>query len=273
MTHHTARPYVLHEATYRQALNWKPVLAILPWGATEAHNWHLPHGTDTIEATALAEQAAQLAAQSGARCVVLPTIPFGNNNTQLTQVATITMRSRTQQAVLHDVADSLVKQGIRRLVLLNFHGGNEFKSIIRDVMLDVPLFIVQVHGYQLAIDQLPHILTDARTGHADEFETSLMLHLAPSLVAPLAEAGTGSTTTSTLPLLASTPGVWFPRDWKTLTLDTGDGNPCAATTEKGLQLMKIMVDRLAKILYELAQAEEGQFPIIIRRWDQQEMKK
>lgn len=266
MSNHTARPFILHEATYRQTRDWQPTVAILPWGATEAHNWHLPHGTDTIEATSLAEQAAALAAKSDARCIVLPTIPFGNNNTQLTQTATITMRTRTQLAVLHDVAESLTKQGIQKLVLLNFHGGNDFKAIIRDVMLDVPIFIVLVNGYQLAAGDLTQHLADPKLGHADEFETSLLLHLTPHLVAPLETAGPGSTTESALPVLSSTSGAWCPRDWETLTVDTGDGNPQAATAEKGAVVFTIMVDRLAKLLIELASAKEGQFPYIIRRW-------
>lgn len=265
----TARPFILHEATYQQTKDWTPKVAILPWGATEAHNWHLPHGTDTIEATALAEAAATQAAKVDARCIVLPTIPYGNNNTQLTQTATITMRSSTQQQVLFDVADSLVKQGIDRLVVLNFHGGNDFKAMIRDVMLEIPIFIVQVHGYQLAAEQMRAILSDPRAGHADEFETSLLLHLAPEWVAPLETAGSGATTPSQLPILTSTPGAWSPRDWLTLTSDSGDGDPRAATPEKGARLMSIMADRLAKLLIELFNAQEGQFPFIIRRWKHQ----
>ena len=144
------RPFILAETNWKNIKDAKIDLAILPWGATEAHNYHLPHGTDVVEATAVAEAAVERANQLGARCVVLPCVPFGNDNAQLTQVATITMRSATQQAVLFDVADSLVRQGIDRLVLLNFHGGNEFKAMIRDVMLDLPIFIVQVHGFAVA---------------------------------------------------------------------------------------------------------------------------
>lgn len=260
------RPYVLHEATYRQTMDLKPTLAVLPWGATEAHNYHLPHGTDTIEATQMAEAAGKLAHDKNAKCIILPTVPFGNNNTQLTQTATITMRTATQLAVLNDVAESLVKQGINRLVLLNFHGGNEFKALIRDVMLNWPIFIVQIHGYMLASDLLTKTLDDPRTGHADEFETSLMLHLVPDLVRPLAEAGDGSITPSSLPVTTNSPGVWAPRDWQALTKDTGDGNPKAATKEKGKILFDRMVERLAAILVELSEAKLGQFPFVIREW-------
>ena len=55
------RAHVLHEATYRQLLESQPNVAVLPWGATEAHGWHLPHGTDVIEAKAIAEAAVALA--------------------------------------------------------------------------------------------------------------------------------------------------------------------------------------------------------------------
>ena len=58
-------------------------LAILPWGATEAHNVHLPYGTDTIESGFIAAEAARLAWEAGAKVVVLPTVPFGVNTGQL----------------------------------------------------------------------------------------------------------------------------------------------------------------------------------------------
>ena len=179
-----ARPHVLHEASYRQVLDLKPNVAVLPWGATEAHNYHLPYGTDVIEATALGEATVERANAEGARCILLPTLPFGNDNMQLSQVVTITMRTATQQAVLHDVAESLVRQGMDRLVLLNFHGGNEFKSLIRDVMLDLPIFITQIHGYQTDTSHLK-LLAEPGGDHANEMETSLVLHLAPEWVAPL----------------------------------------------------------------------------------------
>ena len=51
------RPFVLYEAGYRQLREHRPTVAVLPWGATEAHNYHLPHGTDVIEAVAVAERA------------------------------------------------------------------------------------------------------------------------------------------------------------------------------------------------------------------------
>src|SRR3954471_24531613 len=111
------RPYVLAET------NWKAVeatpfsVAILPWGATEAHNYHLPYATDNILAETVAIGAAERAWKRGARVVVLPTVPFGVNTTQLDIKLVINMNPSTQAAVLADVCASLERQNIRKLVI------------------------------------------------------------------------------------------------------------------------------------------------------------
>ena len=260
----TARPHVLLEANLAQLRELKPNVAVLPWGATEAHNLHLPHGTDVTEAERIGAAAVERANAAGARCVLLPCVPFGNDNTQLVgQIATITMRTRTQAAVLFDVADSLVRQGIDRLVILNTHGGNEFKPLIRDVMFELPIFIAQVNAYAVA-PAARQLLTDKSGDHADEFETCLMLHLTPQHVAPLESAGNGATTPSKIPSLSTTPGVWAPRDWAALTADTGVGNPKAATAEKGAKIFEMLVAAIVPVLTQLSAANRGEFPFIIR---------
>lgn len=262
MSTHEARSHVLHEATYRQMRELRPNVAVLPWGATEAHNDHLPYGTDVVEAVALGEAAVAQANAQGARCVVLPAVPFGIDHTQLYQVATITMRATTQLAVLHDVAESLVQQGIDRLVVLNFHGGNEFKPLIRDVMLDLPIYIVQVNGYQLAPDARK-LLNHPAGDHADEFETSLMLHLAPSWV-DMDAAADGATRPSEMPAMSETEGVWVSRDWQMYTASTGAGDPRQATAEKGQQIFAQLTAALVPVLVQLSQAKRGDFPFVIR---------
>lgn len=260
----SSRPYIVQEANLVQLRSFRPNLAVLPWGATEAHNLHLPHGTDTIQAIALTEAAVARAVEKGARCVLLPAIPFGNNNAQLSQVCTITMRTSTQAAVVYDIAESLVRQGIDRLVIFNFHGGNDFRQIIRDVQLDLPIFIVQINGYQVA-PEMKDSLERPGGDHADEFETSVMLHICPQWVAPLEQAGEGATTPFAIPSLKSTPGVWAQRDWAALTKDTGVGNPKAATAGKGQKIFELLVNATAPVLVELSAAKNGDFPFVIRK--------
>lgn len=255
----TARPFVAHEASYGQIRRLKPNVAVLPWGATEAHNYHLPCGTDVIEATELGQHAVADANARGARCLLLPCVPFGINHSQLTQFA-ISMRSSTQQAVLRDVAESLAYQKIDRLVVLNFHGGNEFKSMIRDIVFEVPLFIVQVHGHMLN-SQLKAMLKDPTGTHADEFETALLLHLAPQWV-DMAAADDGSVTPTSLPVLSATPGTWHTTNWRAATNSSGTGNPHAATATQGREIFQSLVTPLANMLVELSAARPGKFPFV-----------
>ena len=71
------RPYVLAETTWKQVRETDYQVAILPWGATEAHNYHLPYGTDNYESQAVAIEAARIAWDAGARVVVLPVSKAG----------------------------------------------------------------------------------------------------------------------------------------------------------------------------------------------------
>jgi creatinine amidohydrolase len=250
-------PYDLFEANYRQLLDYRPNVAILPWGATEAHNYHLPHGTDVIEATAFAREAARRAHQQGAKPIVLPAIPYGNNAQQLDQVATIHFSTNTAAVILRDVALSLTKQGIDRLILLNGHGGNEFKPIVRDTQLELGLLIVVINFWQVRMDEALRVF-EAPGDHADEMETSLLLHLRPELVA-MDQAGPGAKIPLRIQQL-NQPGVWTPRPWSKVHPDTGHGDPRAATAEKGARYFELVSAAIAQVIVGLSQANRGDTP-------------
>lgn len=251
------RPFVLHEANYRQLAAAPPAVAVLPWGATEAHNRHLPYGTDVVEATEIAIEAASLAHAAGARVVVLPTIPYGNDEQQLDQYCTISFTTSTALAVLEDVVRSLSKQGVDRLVILNGHGGNEFKPLVRDMQGKYDLLIVVVNFFQL-VPEACAATFEQPGDHADELETSLLLHLCPDWV-ELQHAGSGRRVPFTVAGL-SQPGVWTPRPWSASHPDTGSGDPRAASAEKGKQYFDAVAGALAEVLCGLDQAEPGDLP-------------
>jgi creatinine amidohydrolase len=253
------RPFILHEANYKQLKDYRPNVAVLPWGATEAHNYHLPHGTDVIEATAVAESAAAIAHEAGARAVVLPTIPFGNNAQQLDQVATIHLRTATAAAILRDVADSLRRQGIDRLVILNAHGGNEFKPLVRDVQAETGVLIVVVNFWQTAAD-VKRATFERAGDHADEMETSFLLHVRPEWVC-MDQAGKGETVPFALEDLRG-PGVWTPRPWSASHPDTGCGDPSKATADKGRRYVEAVSAEVAQVLTSLSKAKKGESPYL-----------
>ena len=228
-------------------------------GATEAHNYHLPHGTDVIESSSFALEAARLAHERGAKPIVLPPIPFGNNAQQLDQVATIHISTATASAILRDVAMSLTKQGIDRLVLLNGHGGNEFKPIVRDLQLDFGLLIVVVNFWQVRMDEALKVF-DSPGDHAGELETSLLLHLRPELVV-MDQAGEGRMIPFDIKEIGEAGG-WTPRPWSKVHPDTGHGDPSAATAEKGAKYFEFISGLIANLIVGLSQAERGQLPYL-----------
>jgi creatinine amidohydrolase len=253
------RPFILYEANYQQLRERRPNVAVLPWGATEAHNYHLPHGTDVIEATTLAEHAAAAAHACGARVVVLPPIPFGNNAQQLDQVATIGLRTATAAAILADVAHSLTAQGIDRLVLLNAHGGNDFKPLVRDVQAQFKMLIVLVNFWQVA-PEVAAATFDEPGDHAGELETSLLLHVTPGWVR-MEQAGTGATVPFAISALKR-PGVWTPRPWSATHPDTGCGDPSRASAEKGRKYFEAVSAAIADVIADLSAARKGQSPYL-----------
>jgi len=129
----STRPYVLAESTWKTVDATPYDVAILPWGATEAHNYHLPYATDNVQAEQVAIRAAERAWNRGSRVVVLPAVPFGVNTTQLDIKLCLNMNPSTQAAVLRDLVSALDGQGIHKLLIVNGHGGNDFRQLIREL--------------------------------------------------------------------------------------------------------------------------------------------
>ncbi len=225
---------------------------MLPWGATEAHNYHLPYTTDCIQCDYVAAEAARKAWEAGARVMVLPTVPFGVDTGHLGITGVVNMRPSTQAAVLRDVAESLSHQGIDKLVVLNGHGGNNFKALIREVQVDVPdVFVCLAEWFRVGD---PHRYFDEPGDHAGELETSVMLHVAPDLVRPLSEAGDGAARTFAVKALRE-DWAWAERHWPSVTADAGVGNPKAATAEKGAAYLEEVTTKLADLFADLAAAD------------------
>lgn len=247
----TGRPWILAEQTWPAVRAAGYRLAVLPWGATEAHNTHLPYGTDTIQAERLAAESAARAWALGARVVVLPGVPFGVNTTQLDIPLTLNMNPSAQLALLHDLVSALAGQGIDRLVLFNGHGGNDFKAIIRELHARHRVFVCVLNWWQVA--EAGRFFADLGD-HAGELETSVMLHLEPGLVAPLDQAGDGRARRWRLAALRE-GWAWAPRQWTRVTDDTGIGDPRAATAAKGAAFTDAVCARVAQFLAELAAAD------------------
>jgi creatinine amidohydrolase len=245
------RPYVLEETTWKTVKAVKYDVAILPWGATEAHNYHLPYGTDNHESKYVAIEAARKAWEKEARVVVLPTVPFGVNTGQLDIRLTINMNPSTQAMVLGDIVESLEAQDVRKLVILNSHGGNDFRQMIRELQSSSGVFIAAINWWN-CIDVKPFY--DEAGDHAGELETSVMMEIAPELLLPISEAGDGVARKFKIAGLKS--GLaWAPRSWTNVTEDTGSGNPSRATRDKGARHLEAVTSSIAEFLVDLAKSD------------------
>ena len=246
-----ARPYILAEATWKTVEHTPYSVAVLPWGATEPHNLHLPYATDVIQCDHVAAEAARRAWERGTRAVVLPTVPFGVQTGQLDLKLSLNLNPSTQAAVLADLVHALDGQGIDRLVLLNGHGGNDFRQMIRELQPRTRVFLCTVNWWN-CLDPKPFF---AEPGdHAGELETSVMMHVAPELVRPLDEAGSGAARSFRVAGLRE-GWAWAPRQWRQVTDDTGTGNPAAATPQKGAAFFDAVAERIAGLLVDLGVAD------------------
>ena len=250
------RPYILAETNWENLKKAKYELAVLPWGATEAHNFHLPYATDNFEADYLAAESAKIAWEKGAKVIVLPTIPFGVNTGQSDIYLNINMNPSTQFAILNDVIEVLNRQGIYKLIIFNSHGGNDFKTALRELGLKYPKMFLSTLNWFQSMDRKQYF--DDPGDHADEMETSLMLYLKPNLVLPKEKWGTGKEKKRKIKAF-SEGWVWSERKWTDLTEDTGVGNPILATKEKGEKFFQAVTKKIGNLLYDLNKANIQNF--------------
>ncbi|MBT1702686.1 creatininase family protein [Chryseosolibacter indicus] len=247
------RPYILAENTWKTVKETNYEVAVLPWGATEAHNYHLPYGTDIFEADEIAAEAARIAWESGQKVIVFPAIPFGVNTGQFDVKLDININPSTQLAILRDIITVLNRQQIFKLIILNSHGGNDFRTMIRELGLAFPdMFLCACNWFQ-SLDQ--KLFFENKDDHAGEMETSLIMHLKPELV-NLSEAGDGYA--KKFRFTAIREGwAWAERKWTQVTKDTGVGDPRKASAEKGEKYFHAVTEKVARFFIEVAQANRN----------------
>ncbi len=250
------RPYLLAENNWRHIKEISFDVAVLPWGATEAHNYHLPYGTDIIEAEAIAAEAARIAWEKGSKIIVLPAVPFGVNTGQHDVTLDINMNPSTQLVVLKDVIEVLNRQEIYKLILLNSHGGNDFKPMIRELGLRFPKMFISSCDWFKSLDQ--KLFFENKDDHAGEMETSLMLYLRPDLVLPLSEAGDGNSKKFKFDAIKE-GWAWAERQWTKVTKDSGVGDPRNATAEKGEKYFKAVTEKVAQYFIGVAQTDSNDY--------------
>jgi creatinine amidohydrolase len=224
-------------------------VAVLPLGATEPHNLHLPYGTDTFQVEVIAAGACDVASRQGARVLLLPSLPYGTETNQMKFPLAMNLLPTTLARVITDLVDSLAAHRILKCVLLNGHGGNDLKWVLRELHRATPVHIFLCNWYKVASDVYQSIF-DQKDDHAGEMETSMGLAHFPDLVA-LDQADPGAVRPSRFEAV-NRGWVDITRAWHLLTTNSGAGDPRAATRAKGASLTALVTERIGHFLKELA---------------------
>lgn len=250
------REWILSEVNYGYVKDNPYEVAVLPMGATEPHNFHLPYGTDTYESEAIGSRVCEAAFRQGARVVMLPPIPYGTETNQMRFPLAMNVNPSTLGLVIRDLVDSLAAHRIDKLLILNSHGGNDFKPLLRELQGRTSVHVFLCDWYRGGSADVQPEIFELAGDHAGEMETALALAYFPDLVAHDPETGQltadDGAVNPTRFEAVNQGWVSITRPWHLLTKNTGSGNPHPATAEKGRQLMDVLVERLSTFLVELA---------------------
>jgi creatinine amidohydrolase len=257
------RPWILSEVNYAYVKEHPYQVAVLPLGATEPHNLHLPYGTDTLEGETVGEAICRAAHEQGAKVVLLPTMPYGTETNQRAFPLSMNVNPSSLFAVVTDLIESLTNHGVRKVVLLNSHGGNDMKALLRELYGRTTAHVFLCNWYMVLSDMYDQIFEHG-DDHAGEMETSFALAYFPHLVSRNKDgtfaADDGAVKTTRFEAV-NRGWVSITRPWHLLTTNSGAGNPHKATADKAKRMMELLVPRLAKFLVELSKSPlDEKFP-------------
>ncbi|MBS7632383.1 creatininase family protein [Candidatus Bathyarchaeota archaeon] len=220
-------------------------IAILPVGSTEQHGPANPLGTDHLVAKVIAEEAAKRT-----KVLCLPTVPFGVSSHHRQYWGTIFVSPRVFKAYIKDVCLALYYYGVRKVVVVNGHGGNlaALSEVARELR-ERGLFLSIFQWWTASAKLLPNIFTSEERLHASAEETSVNLALFPQLVATSKTVNEESRKHPT-----RAEGVTLPLDTADFTSYGVWGKSTTASTNKGKKVLKTVIEELVRHVEALKKA-------------------
>jgi creatinine amidohydrolase len=232
-------------------------IAILPVGAIEQHGPHLPVYVDSCINEGLLKMALE-ALPEDRSVLALPIQSVGKSDEHLSFPGTLTLSASVLTEMLLELGRSVHRAGIRRLVLLNSHGGQpQIMDIVgRTLRVELGMFVVNVAWSKMGMPPGLFTAEECTHGiHGGEIETSLMLHLRPDLV-DMAKAKNfkswGEEMASDFAILTPEGKVGFGWQVEDLNSDGACGNAAMADEERGAILASHAVARFVALLNEIA---------------------
>lgn len=255
---------ILTEMTIDEVEAFDPEVVVFGIGSTEPHGPHLPYGTDTIQTEAVCRRATVRANARGARALMYPVLPIGNNVNFKAYPFACRIGVRTLMDVVLDVIEAVEQEGVGKVVLVNGHGGNTdtLEAALRDHAgrhdpgEGAFVCLTSISGAipEEASEQIEH-----PSPHGGERETARVMHLRPDLVREEAFAEFPMLE-PTVETLRSEKVTYVPR-WDAYLPESAGGETRESTAEKGEALVDGAADWIADLLVELDGASlHGTFP-------------
>ena len=237
------------KAAQINALAARDAVVILPVGSTEQHGPHLPTQVDALLAGEIARRAARRIAAT-TPIVVTPTVWCGLAEHHISLGGTLSLDFQAFFSVLQCLCRSLVRQGFRRVLILNGHGGNiaALTVSVNQLAVELQAPLATTTYWLLAKDEFAKILERQTTvRHACEAETSMLLALAPDLVDMGLAIGAVGPTTPEIAEVVGSDAVHRWRSFKARTSHGAIGDPRTATAEKGQLLLEAAARAIAGV--------------------------
>jgi creatinine amidohydrolase len=230
----------------------RDTLVVVPMASIEQHGPHLPVGTDSYIAEGI---ASALDREFEGQLLILPVQRLGCSEHHMAFPGTLTLQHETFENLILEALDSMVRQGFRRFLILNSHGGNQaIGGVIAEKAAQrwTDAQVVFASWWRVAAERLENLVEGAfpSVGHACEFETSLMLALHPGLV-NMALAVDDGLPPPAKPLqhdLLSGPAAALAIPMHRLTQYGVYGRPTLAKAEKGHRILEETVAALRDLI-------------------------
>ena len=224
-------------------------VVILPTGSIEQHGPHLPLEVDVFLAESVCLEVGRRAAD---RVLVLPPVSYGLNRHHIDFPGTIHIEPEVFIAFCLCITKSVAYHGFEKILIVNGHGSNSplVDLVARKTVLATDSLCAALNYFSLGVEAFNEVKDTPVMAHADEFETSLLLHLAPERV-QMDKAVAGDDVVGKYMSSDSTsPFVRFSDYWGRWTEIGVHGDPTAATAEKGKIIWEAVIPRLIELVDE-----------------------
>jgi creatinine amidohydrolase len=224
-------------------------VVVLPTGSTEQHGPHLPLDVDAF----LAESVClELGRRAPDRVLVLPTVSFGLNQHHIDFPGTIHIEPEAFIAFCLSITKSVAYHGFQKILIVNGHGSNTplVDLVARKTVLQTNSLCAAMNYFSLGIEAFNRVKETPVIAHADEFETSLYLHLAPERVKMEKAVRDNDVVGKYMSSDSTSPYVRFADYWGRWTKVGVHGDPTAATAEKGKIIWEAVLGRMVELVDE-----------------------